>query len=131
MALKYVIDTSAYSAFNRDQYGLEKFINPRNSIFIPLIVIAELRSGFQIGAKKQLNESLLLKLLDASNSTILRPSEETTKFYAQIYAQLRKIGKPLSTNDIWIAALCLEHKLPLLTLDRGFKHIEKLVCLAL
>ena len=128
MVLKYVLDTSAYSAFNRGRHDLERFINPKNEIFVPLIVIAELRAGFKAGGRERFNESLLSDLLDAPNVTVLKPSEETTKSYARIYSRLRKIGKPLGSNDIWIAALCLEHKLPLLTLDAGFGHVKNLVC---
>ena len=128
MVLKYVIDTNAYSAFNRGRHDLERFINPKNEIFVPLIVIAELRAGFKAGSRERFNESLLSDLLDAPNVTVLKPSEETTKIYARIYGLLRKIGKPLGTNDIWIAALCLEHKLPLLTLDAGLGHVKNLVC---
>ena len=127
MALKYVIDTSAYSAFNRNQYNLERFINPKNEIFIPLIVIAELRAGFKAGSRERFNESLLSNLLDAPNVTVLKPSEATTKSYALVYSQLRKIGKPLGSNDLWIAALCIENKLPLLTLDAGFECVKGLV----
>ncbi|MCY4011069.1 MAG: type II toxin-antitoxin system VapC family toxin [Candidatus Saccharibacteria bacterium] len=129
MALKYVLDTSAYSTFNLNQHNLGRFINPNNEIFIPLIVIAELRAGFKTGSREQFNELLLSNLLDAPNITILQPSEKTTKSYAQIYSQLHRIGKPISTNDIWIAALCLEHELPILTLDTDFRHIKNLVCI--
>ena len=131
MALKYVLDTSAYSAFNRDQHDLGRLINPENEIFIPLIVIAELRAGFRAASRQRFNESLLLELLDAPNVTVLRLSEATTGHYARIYGQLRQAGKPLGSNDIWIAALCLEHKLPLLTLDAGFRHVKQLVCVDL
>ena len=126
MALKYVIDTSAYSAFNRDQHGLERFINEESEIFVPLTVIGELRAGFKSGGRERANESLLSDFLNLPNITILRPGEKTAENYADIYAQLRKIGKPIGTNDMWIAAVCLEHKLPLLTLDSQFRRIKGL-----
>lgn len=129
MALRYIIDTSAYSALNRDQHNLERFINPDNEIFVPLIVVAKLRAGFKFGNREQANESLLSDMLNAPNTTILKLSEKTTEHYAAIYSQLRQIGKPLGTNDLWIAALCLEHELPLLTLDADFEQIEGLVCI--
>ena len=127
--MKYVIDTSAYSEFNRGQNDLERFINPKNEIYIPLIVIAELRAGFKVGSRERFNESLLSGLLNAPNVTVINLSEATTKHYARIYAQLCKGSRTLGANDIWIAALCLEHKLPLLTLDGDFNHVKNLVCI--
>lgn len=126
MALKYVLDTSSYSAFNRNQNNLEKFINVKAEVFIPLIVIGELRAGFLSGKQRKINELLLCNFLDAPNVNILVLSEKTTKHYANIYTQLRQIGKPIGTNDMWIAALCLEYNLPLLTLDSHFQEIKNL-----
>lgn len=126
MALKYAIDTNAYSTFNRGGHGLDRFINKDNEIFVPLIVIGELRAGFKIGRQEQANESLLDDFLDLPNVTILWPGEKTSQEYAGVYAQLRKIGKPIGTNDMWIAAICLENGLPLLTLDSHFQHVEGL-----
>ena len=129
MVLKCVIDTNIYSGFNRGSLQLKQFGSPKNEFFIPLTVIAELRAGFKVGNRQALNESVLSNFLNAPNTTILKPSEATTKKYAHIYSQLRQAGKSIGTNDIWIAALCLEHKLPLLTLDDGFKQIEDLACI--
>ena len=126
MALKYAIDTSAYSAFNRDQHGLGRFINADSEIFVPLTVIGELQAGFKSGGREQDNQLLLADFLNLPNVAILRPGEKTAENYADIYAQLRSIGKPIGANDIWIAAACLEHELPLLTLDSHFQQIEGL-----
>lgn len=126
MALKYALDTNAYSAFNRGQNDLVRFINPENDIFVPLTVIGELRAGFRHGGRRQINESILADFLNLPNVAILLPGEKTVEIYAEIYAQLRGISMPICTNDIWIAAACLEHKLPLLTLDSHFLPIKGL-----
>ena len=126
MALSYVIDTSAYSAFNRNQCNLERFINQKNEIFIPLIVIGELNAGFKAGNQPQVNQVLLSDFLSLPNLTILKLAEKTAEKYADIYIQLRQQGKLIGTNDMWIAATCLEHNLPLLTLDHNFKNIRGL-----
>ena len=126
MALKYALDTSAYSAFNRDQHGLERFINQESEILVPLTVIGELRAGFKSGSRERDNNLLLGDFLNLPNVAILRLGEKTAGNYADIYAQLRSSGKPIGTNDIWIAAACLEHELPLLTLDAHFRQIKGL-----
>ena len=126
MNLKFVIDTSAYSAFNRDQHNMDRFIAPASEVFVPLIVIGELRAGFRYGGRWRDNESLLDAFLNLPNVTLLWLSEKTTKSYAGIYTQLRSINKPIGTNDMWVAALCLEHNLSLLTLDPHFNRVKGL-----
>ncbi len=93
---------------------------------MPLTVIGELRAGFRCGGREQDNELLLADFLNLSNVAILLPSEKTARNYADIYLWLRNSGKPVGTNDIWIAAACLEHELPLLTLDSHFQQIKGL-----
>jgi len=129
MAVKFVLDTSAYSDFNRGLNGLEKFMNTENELYMPIIVIGELRAGFELGSKKQENEQLLCDFLDAPNVQVLKITDKTTKKYASIYKQLRTDGKPIGTNDMWIAALCLENDLSLLTTDRDFQNVANLTCL--
>ena len=43
---------------------------------------------------------------------------DTVGFYADIYARLRRQGRPIPTNDLWIGASAMQHGLRLLTLDR-------------
>ena len=100
MVLKCVIDTNIYSGFNRASPKLKKFLDPENEFFIPLIVIAELRAGFQVGSQRDLNESLLSDFLNAPNTTILKLREATAEEYAQIYGRLRQSGRVLGANDI-------------------------------
>ena len=126
MAIKLALDTSAYSEFNRGNESLREFFKTENDLVLPLIVIGELRAGFSIGTKPKTNERLLRTFLDSPNVDTITLSDSTTKEFAQIFASLRKAGKPIGTNDMWIAALCIEHNLPLLTLDKDFSHIEKL-----
>ena len=57
---------------------------------------------------------------------VLNIDEETTPPYAAIYLELKKKGKPIPTNDLWIAALCRQHSLPLLSQDRHFDLVSGL-----
>jgi predicted nucleic acid-binding protein len=57
---------------------------------------------------------------------VLDVTDSTTKHYAEISAELKRKGKPMPTNDIWIAALCRQHSLPLLSRDRHFDWVEKI-----
>lgn len=122
----FTLDTSAYSAFNRGDERLKKWFNSQSDIIVPSIMIGELRAGFAAGSKRQENEALLQRLLDSPNVTIATISDSTTKMYAKVYTDLRKKGKPIGTNDMWIAAIALELNNELLTLDEDFKHISGL-----
>lgn len=124
--MTFLLDTSAYSAFNRGDTRLRKWFTARHDIAVPLIVIGELRAGFAVGSRRQENEQLLRQFLDAPVVRTVLPTEQTTRLYAEVYSLLRTQGTPIGTNDLWIAALALEQDAPLLTLDNGFRHIKGL-----
>ena len=124
--MKFALDTSAYSAFNRGDARLRDLISAKHDICVSIIVVGELKSGFAAGSQRQANEQLLQTLLDAPNVELINLSLATTKELANLYAYLRQAGTPMGANDMWITALCLEHKLPLLTLDAGFTSVPNL-----
>ncbi|MGH7195217.1 MAG: PIN domain-containing protein [Candidatus Saccharimonadales bacterium] len=122
-----VVDSSAISAYGRaSDSRLAAWFSPKHQLLIPLIVVAELRAGFAAGNKRQANEGLLRRFLDAPNVDTLTINDKTTSIYAEIYLKLRKAGRPIGTNDMWIAAIAMEHNKKLLTLDRDFVHIPGL-----
>lgn len=124
--MRLVIDTSAYSAFNRGDERLRPFFVSDAELLLPLIVVGELRAGFSAGNRRLENEALLRRFLDMPNVTTLSLSEQTTQLFADIYAQLRQAGAPIGTNDLWIAALAREHTATLLTLDSDFQRVAEL-----
>lgn len=127
--MNFAVDTSAYSANARNDERVTKWFDPDNYIYIPIIMLAELRSGFANGTRQQLNDAILTEFLDSAYTEILHITEMTTHIYAEIFTTLRKIGKPINTNDMWIAALALENDLPLLTTDADFQNIKSLTLL--
>lgn len=124
--MKYVIDTSAYSAFNRGDARFRQVFSLENELIIPVVVLGELRAGFACGSETKKNEALLSRLLLMPNVTVVSPHETTTEHYAHIFAYLRKIGRPIGTNDLWIAAICKESQAILATLDTDYSAIVEL-----
>lgn len=124
--MKFILDTSAYSAFNRGDNRLQPLFQSKNSIIVPLIVVGELRAGFAAGTKVGENEKLLQRFLDAPNVQALTITDATTQRFAEVYLGLRSADTPIGTNDMWIAALTLEHEAPLLTLDRDFAFVPNI-----
>ena len=86
----------------------------------------EIKGGLRFGSKVDFNQIILQNFLESPRIKCLPIDEETAEYYSQIYAELRRKGKPIPTNDMWIAATALQHRLPLFTYDRDFIHIENL-----
>jgi tRNA(fMet)-specific endonuclease VapC len=85
-------------------------------------------AGFYGGVQEQRNQILLRKLLSKDTFQVLLPARETAEQYARLFVQLKRAGTPIPDNDLWIAALALEHDLTLITRDRHFQHIPQLLC---
>lgn len=94
---------------------------------LPFVVVAEMRAGFSHGTRQGQNELTLQRFLSKAGVSVLFPDEQTTHHYAAVYRQLRKQGTPLPTNDMWIAALVLQHNLVLHSRDAHFDHLPQLV----
>jgi predicted nucleic acid-binding protein len=89
-------------------------------------VLAELRAGFAVGRQGVNNERILRRFLMKDGVQVLYADDQTTHHYASVYRQLRRAGKPIPTNDIWIAALALQHNLILYARDRHFDALPQL-----
>lgn len=121
-----ILDTSAYSAAGRGDARLKPWFTPESLILLPVVVIGELQAGFAIGNKRQYNERLLQQFMAQPNVTIIDITQKTAAGFAEIFAELRADGKAIGLNDMWIAALAREYKLPLLTLDKGFGFVRSI-----
>ncbi len=57
---------------------------------------------------------------------VLAVTEETTLAYAVLRVTLKRLGRPIPAHDAWIAALALQHRLPILTRDEHFDAVPDL-----
>lgn len=96
-------------------------------VFLPFIVLAELRGGFLIGRKGAENERILRRLLLKPGIDILFADNQTTHHYANVFRQLRQQGTPIPANDIWIAALVLQYNVTLHDRDKHFDSLPQLI----
>ncbi|MFM5983310.1 MAG: type II toxin-antitoxin system VapC family toxin [Sphaerospermopsis kisseleviana] len=127
MAIKSILlDTNAYTAFKRNQNEAVAIIRNVDIIVINSIIFGELLGGFALGNKPEINRYELEKFMESPRVKILPIDEKTSEYYAIIYSQLRKKGKPIPTNDIWIAATAIQHNLIIFTYDSDFKNIDNL-----
>jgi tRNA(fMet)-specific endonuclease VapC len=123
-----ILDTNAVSALLAGDRKLEKILSRRAVHELPVIVIGEYRYGLLRSRARVSLESLLDALVE--NSVVLPVDDETTKSYAEVREQLRKRGTPLPENDVWIAALALQHDLTIVSRDTHFGLVENVRNLA-
>lgn len=125
--MRIALDSNAYSNAARGDSRLVKILASADEIWMPVIVVAELRAGFMHGTQNTHNESKLVQFLGSPRVKILQINEQTTHHYARLFAFLRQQGTPVPANDLWIAALVLQHDLPLITEDAHFKKIPQVL----
>ncbi|MBI4651779.1 type II toxin-antitoxin system VapC family toxin [Candidatus Desantisbacteria bacterium] len=124
---RILIDTNIYAFFKRNDPVSVETIKRVEYIGINVIVLGEILGGFKGGNKEPDNIKELNQFLDSQRVYILNIDEETTNFYAKIYWDLKKKGKPIPTNDMWVAASAMRYGLSLFTYDEHFKHVNGLL----
>lgn len=124
--MKLLLDTNAYSAFRRGNKKILNLLNKANKIYLPLIVIGELYYGFIDGNIFVRNKVLLDKFVNHPLITTLSLDLKTAELFGEISTVLKQKSIIIQQNDIWIAALCKQHNLILISNDRGFKYIPAL-----
>ena len=126
MALRIAIDTNRYTDFGRGEEDVVHALEVAETIFVPFVVLGELRAGFASGKRVAENERILRQFLTKPGVRSLFPNDQTTRHYAAVYRQLRAQGTPIPTNDMWTAALVLQHDLVLFHRDRHFGHLPQI-----
>ena len=124
--MNLALDTNRYTDFVRGETSVVEVIRAASKVVIPFIVVAELRAGFRIGTRAKENESVLTSILQRPTISVLYADGDTTHHYAAIHSQLRRQGTPVPINDLWIAAIAIQHELVLFSRDTHFSHIPQL-----
>lgn len=124
--MRVALDTNRLTDLFQGDAALAERLGLCDEVWIPLVVLAEIKAGFLGGTERHRNEILLRKLLSKTTVGVLLPDRETAEHYARLFVQLKRAGTPVPDNDLWIAALALQHDLLLITRDRHFKNIPQL-----
>ena len=117
-----ILDTNALSAAAEGHPGVMGILVSVQQLAIPVVVIGEYRYGIAQSRHKARYRRWLDSLI--TNCTVLDVTVQTTHHYAAINVELRQAGKPIPTNDLWIASLCRQHGLPLLSQDQHFDVVS-------
>jgi tRNA(fMet)-specific endonuclease VapC len=120
------LDTNRYTDLSRGNSDVMEVVESADEVWLPFIVLAELRAGFSLGTKTAQNEATLRRFLLQPEVDVIYADEQTTHHYASVYRQLRRQGTPIPTHDMWIAALVLQHSLTLCARDAHFDALPQL-----
>jgi tRNA(fMet)-specific endonuclease VapC len=125
--VRVALDTNRLTDLFRGDTSLADHLGGCEEIWIPLMVLGEMRAGFLGGSRQHHNEALLQRFLMKPTVQVQLPDRDTAEVYARLFVQLKRAGTPIPDNDLWIGALALQKDLLLITRDRHFAHIPQLV----
>ncbi len=120
---KILLDTNAYSNFLRGNENILSVLSNANIVYMSVIVLGELYSGFKGGNKESRNKELLRTFIQKPTINILDVTIETSEIFAEIKNSLKMSGNPIPINDIWIAAHSIETGSVLVSIDNHFEKI--------
>ena len=120
------LDTNAYSAFMRGSSDAVFIIERARTLALSPIVIGELKAGFTLGQATERNLDQLKRVLESARIIVPPLDDNVTDRYARIYKQLRRDGRPIPTNDVWIAAFVDHRQNAIFSFDSHFRHVDGL-----
>jgi tRNA(fMet)-specific endonuclease VapC len=121
------LDTNRYVDLCKGVVETIALLEQADAIMLPFVVLGELRAGFAHGRRQAENERTLRRFLMKEDVRVLFADDQTTHHYASVFRQLRRQGTPIPTNDMWLAALVLQHNLVLHGRDKHFDHLPQVV----
>jgi predicted nucleic acid-binding protein len=124
--MKVVLDTNVYRALLSGDPGVARRLAEAPGIIVPVAVLAELLFGFRAGTRYTRNRAELDAFLGEPLVEVAPASMGTAEWYGRVAAALKKKGRPIPTNDVWIAATTFEHGAELLSFDDHFAEVSGL-----
>ena len=127
MELIRLLDTGAYVGLKRGNEAVARLVRTSSELALSIIVVGELLFGFRNGTKFEKNSAELDAFLAEPLVRLLPVTRTTADRFGRIAATLRRAGKPIPTNDIWIAAHTVESGGELVTFDSHFEQVPGLI----
>jgi tRNA(fMet)-specific endonuclease VapC len=125
--VRLALDTNRYVDLCKAVSETVALVEEAEAVLLPFVVLGELRAGFALGRRQADNERTLRRFLLKDGVRVLFADDQTTHHHASVFRQLRKQGTPIPTNDMWLAALVLQHNLALHARDKHFDHLPQIV----
>jgi tRNA(fMet)-specific endonuclease VapC len=123
--VRILLDTNRLTDALRGDRDAVEIVEQAAEVWIPFVALAEIRAGFRLGTRAHQNERLMTAFLQQPGIEPLYADSGTTEVYARLFAQLRRAGTPIPTNDLWIASLAVQHQLILVSRADHFAEIPQ------
>jgi tRNA(fMet)-specific endonuclease VapC len=124
--MKVAIDRQAYVDLCRGVVDTVRLLEAAETVVVPGVVLAELRAAFALGPNPADGEGTLRRFLLKDGVRVLHADDQTTHHYASLFRQVHKQGTPMPVNDLWVAAIALQHNLVLHSRDRHFDYLPQI-----
>ena len=125
--MRVCLDTNAYAALLGGDRAIAEVLARAEVVILSPVVIGELLDGFAGGTRESENREILERFRAKPRTVSVPITAETAEWFASVKRQLRRKGRPIPINDVWIAASAMEHGARLLSLDRHFDDIDGLL----
>lgn len=125
--MRVLLDTNAYSALFRGDDAVAEIVRRAEAVVMSTVVIGELLYGFRHGSRYEKNREQLDRFLSNALVRVVEVTVDTAARFGLLSAALRRKGRPLPTNDIWIAAHSLDASAELISFDSHFEAIDGLL----
>jgi tRNA(fMet)-specific endonuclease VapC len=119
-----ILDTNGLSAMADGDPALETILGQADDFAIPVIVLGEYQYGIAQSRNRLRYEKWVSDII--ATCRVLRVDEGTAAEYASIRGELKRGGRPIPGNDVWIAALARQHGMAVLSRDVHFDSVPKL-----
>jgi tRNA(fMet)-specific endonuclease VapC len=123
---KIVLDTCAYTRLLVGEEDVLDAISAAETVYVSVFVLGELYAGFAGGSRERENKAFLQRFLLKPTVKILNATSETAEIFGLVKSNLKKAGKPLPINDVWIAAHAIETGSVVITYDAHFAVVPGL-----
>ena len=122
--MKGLLDANAYSLLVRGHRQVADIVRSAEEILLSAVVVGELMYGFRVGSYFDSNLADLRAFLSSPDVSVVAVGDVTADRYSRIATSLRAKGRPIPTNDVWIAAHAMETGADLISADRHFAHVD-------
>jgi tRNA(fMet)-specific endonuclease VapC len=129
LEVKLLLDTNRLSDALAQVDDVLDRLETAEAIYVPMIALGEIRAGFLAGRLAAKNEARLQWFLSQDGISTVAVDAPVSHRYAEVHRTLRAGGTPVPTNDLWIAAIAIEHGLVLYTRDAHFASVPGVACL--
>lgn len=125
--MRLALDTNRYRDLVDGVPEARETVYDSMEVVIPFAVLGELHHGFRYGTRRAENEAILQSLLSQPIVRVRYPDADTLSIWADLAADLQRRGFKLPHNDLWIAAICVQHGLHLYTRDSHFDRLPQVM----